>query len=343
MDSSKIKINIDRPSIICLTPVKNEAWILDRFLKAASLWADLIIIADQMSTDGSRDIAKRYPKVVLIDNNNPTYDEQSRQKLLINEARKIKGPRLLITLDADEIFTPNIFKSSEWQTILNSKPGTVFYFRWANLRPEIQTMWLGGFSPWGYMDDGFDHQSADKIHSTRIPIPINNDSIYINEIKVIHFQYIAWERMQSKHRWYECFEAIHYPNKKAVDIFRMYHHMYEISVNHTIPTPQSWFEDYNDLGIDISSTYHEKNLWWDEQVLENIEKYGASYFKKLSIWDVNWEKMALLWGKANVDLYKDPRNGLDKCIQKWLRTTQIKHHKFLYRNLDRILRLIIKY
>ncbi|MDR1737564.1 MAG: hypothetical protein LBR66_01915 [Candidatus Symbiothrix sp.] len=27
-----------KPAIICLTPVKNEAWILDRFLTAASLW-----------------------------------------------------------------------------------------------------------------------------------------------------------------------------------------------------------------------------------------------------------------------------------------------------------------
>jgi len=28
------------PTIICLTPVRNKAWILDRFLQATSLWAD---------------------------------------------------------------------------------------------------------------------------------------------------------------------------------------------------------------------------------------------------------------------------------------------------------------
>jgi glycosyltransferase involved in cell wall biosynthesis len=48
-----------KPTIICLTPVKNEAWLLDRFLQATSLWADFIIIADQMSTDGSQEIAKK--------------------------------------------------------------------------------------------------------------------------------------------------------------------------------------------------------------------------------------------------------------------------------------------
>ena len=57
------------PKLICLTPVLNEAWILDRFLKCASIWADHIIISDQGSTDGSVEIAKQYKKVIFIDNN----------------------------------------------------------------------------------------------------------------------------------------------------------------------------------------------------------------------------------------------------------------------------------
>jgi glycosyltransferase involved in cell wall biosynthesis len=80
------------PSIICLTPVKNEAWILDRFLRCASLWADYIIIADQGSTDSSREIALRYPKVVLIDNLSLEFSEVQRQQLLLDAARQIDGP-----------------------------------------------------------------------------------------------------------------------------------------------------------------------------------------------------------------------------------------------------------
>ena len=56
---------------IVMTPVRNEAWVLRAFLETTSLWADYIIIADQMSTDGSREIAKSYEKVILIDNKNP--------------------------------------------------------------------------------------------------------------------------------------------------------------------------------------------------------------------------------------------------------------------------------
>ena len=106
-----------KPKIICLTPVKNESWILDIFLKSTSLWADYIIIADQFSTDNSRDIVRKYSKAILVENNNSAYDEAYRQRLLINEARKIEGKKLFITLDADEIFTPDLFLSNEWESI----------------------------------------------------------------------------------------------------------------------------------------------------------------------------------------------------------------------------------
>ena len=63
------------PKIVVITPVKNEAWILDRFLAVTSQFADCIIIADQNSTDESKDICKKYPKVIVIDNKSTKYDE----------------------------------------------------------------------------------------------------------------------------------------------------------------------------------------------------------------------------------------------------------------------------
>jgi len=81
-----------KPTVICLTPIKNESWILDRFIQCASLWADHIIIADQQSTDESRVIAGRYSKVTLIENSSATYSEKERQQLLLEAARKIPGP-----------------------------------------------------------------------------------------------------------------------------------------------------------------------------------------------------------------------------------------------------------
>ncbi|MGB8077207.1 MAG: glycosyltransferase family 2 protein, partial [Gallionella sp.] len=114
-----------KPKIICLTPVRNESWILEKFLKAASLWADHIIIADQFSDDDSREIAGRFDKVILIRNPSAEFNEPERQRLLIEAARKIEGPRLLITLDADEFLTANFHDSAEWEFIMHAPPGTV--------------------------------------------------------------------------------------------------------------------------------------------------------------------------------------------------------------------------
>ena len=101
-------------TLVCLTPVKNESWILHRFLKSASLWADHIIIADQNSTDNSREIALQYSKVILIENNAEEFNEPERQKLLIDKAREIEGKRVIIALDADEMLTSNFLTSPEW-------------------------------------------------------------------------------------------------------------------------------------------------------------------------------------------------------------------------------------
>ena len=84
------------PKIICLIPVKNEAWILERCLQSASIWADHIIVADQGSTDDSIEIAKRFNKVILVDNStNEDFNEYNMRSPLFNEAEKIEGPKVL--------------------------------------------------------------------------------------------------------------------------------------------------------------------------------------------------------------------------------------------------------
>jgi glycosyltransferase involved in cell wall biosynthesis len=331
MDSSR-----ERPKIICLTPVKNESWILDRFLKAASLWADHIIIADQMSTDGSREICKKHEKVILVDNNSETFNEPERQKLLINEARKIQGPRLLITLDADEIFTPNVINNPEWETILSVKVGTIIEFQWANLYSDLQNMWLDCFYPWGYMDDGAEH-IGNKIHSARIPIPRTSDRVRTHDIKVLHFQYTDWNRMAAKHRWYQCFELVEKVNN-PIAIFRRYHHMYDIS-SRLQPIPQKWISGYSEQKIDITSVFQQTMLPWEKTVLDYMDEYGISYFRHLNIWEINWCMIAQKWERPNPERYKDPRRRWEKAINRWLIKTQKKKNNFWIQQMEKLIGL----
>src|SRR6185503_6148705 len=99
------------PVVICLTPVRNEAWILERFLACTSLWADHIVIADQLSVDGSREIAERHPKVTLVKIETDVYDEFPRRKAMIDAARRFPGPRVLVAIDADEALSLSVLTS----------------------------------------------------------------------------------------------------------------------------------------------------------------------------------------------------------------------------------------
>src|SRR5204862_1611085 len=49
----------DVMKVIALVPVRNESWILEHSLACWSAFCDVIIVSDQESTDGSRDIYRR--------------------------------------------------------------------------------------------------------------------------------------------------------------------------------------------------------------------------------------------------------------------------------------------
>jgi hypothetical protein len=100
---------VNMRKIIGVTQVKNEEWILDRFLSVTSGFADHIIVTDQQSTDGSRSICTPFTKVHLISNDSPIYDEAHRQKLLLTEARRMspgKELNLHIVLSKKWFFIP---------------------------------------------------------------------------------------------------------------------------------------------------------------------------------------------------------------------------------------------
>ncbi|NJN71834.1 MAG: glycosyltransferase family 2 protein [Limnothrix sp. RL_2_0] len=316
--TEKESIKYSEVTTFCLTPIKNESWILDRFLKCASLWADHIIIADQDSADSSKDITKRYPKVRLLENPSAIFNEPERQSLLINAARRIpaQGKKLLIALDADEMLTANFLHSPEWNSILNADKGTLIKFQWVNLRSDLTSCWIPKEDHiLGFMDDGSDHQGK-TIHSHRVPVPENAPSLICKDIKVLHYQYTDWQRMQSKHRWYQCWERLNKPNQKSIKIYRQYHHMYAIRNKDIIPIKKEWIREYYNHKIDMTTVHQLSSYWWDKEVRIWFETYGVKKFKKENIWASNQLK------SKEESKYSDPRTVIDKIVHQWLKITQ---------------------
>lgn len=327
--------------IICLTPVKNEAWILKKFLVTTSLWADHIIIADQNSTDGSIEIAQAFPKVILIRNTSKYFNEPERQKMLINEARKIEGDNILIALDADEILTADSINNPEWNIIKELDKGTVISFVWANLLPLKNIYWTApNKMQFGFVDDGSVHAGT-VIHSTRIPVPQDKKEYYPVNIKVMHFQYANWERMKSKHRWYQCWELINSPKRSIIGIYRQYHHMYAIKKSQFKNIPNEWFSEYKKMSLDFSDMAVEKFYYWDYEVISLFKKYGLSFFSRIDIWDIDWNEVIVEDNNIKKNIFQDPRNIYDKLILRWLAKTQYHSNSLFIKIVDKILKIFL--
>lgn len=339
MDNSKLKI-------ICLTPVKNEEWILERFLKATSLWADHIILADQGSTDRTAEIARKFSKVILIENPDRQFSEHKRQQLLVDKARaEFPGKKLFIALDADEFFTANIFTSPEWQTVLKADPGTFVRINWIHPFPRFNEAAEDIKVDYGvgYMDDGHPFTVKGAIHNPRLPIPARGTHIFLHSIKLLHYNLVDFDRDRSKKRWYISWEFFH-KLRSAYRVNRTYIHHHPLGK--TIPFNHEWIKAYEDAGIDMTSlkrsTQHfeftnangtkwklEYEYWWDEEILEWMNSEGSKKFSKLDIWDKDWE----MWGKIRFDNQTDFRRRTSlktRLILHFIRRTpNLKSNSFI--------------
>ena len=298
---------MNRYKLVCITPIKNESWILEKFLTVTSLWADHIILADQGSTDDSVKIAERFDKVIVVNNELP-YNEFERTKILLSEARAIEGDKIIFALDADEIFTANYADSPEWLTLQKLKKGDVILMDRVNINAEHDTYFGKLKMMFGLVDDGISTIEATSqaiIHNIRLPWPANSNSYHFKEIKVIHFDYVIQERTLSKLIWYQCFEKMKF-NHDDRYLLRKYRTFktieeYLSSVPTFQPKPE-WFEGYKQKKIDLTSL-KTPFLWWNNDVIKMMEEHGIRKFIYLDIHRIDWVKTAKEIGHHNPTMF----------------------------------------
>jgi len=324
---------------ICVTPTRNEAWIIRHFLAASKAWADQIVVADHRSTDGTLQQLQNIPGVDVVINECPGFDEPHRKRILLERARTYGGKRILMFLDADEAFSANSFKSKEWERISEAKPGTILRFRWVNILPGFKEAWIPpGYSALGFVDDGSDFSGWLPIHGPRVPEPPGAAVIDLEEIVVLHFQFVLWERMLSKHRWYQVLEHIEH-QKEPLQTFRQYHHMYgNWDKSEIHPLKPEWLEGYNRAGIDFRFLQSEPVTWWDREIVQMLVEHGPHRFRRIAIWDKYWNAVADRIGMDGVNL-SDPRSPWEKAVHRLLKATQKNRANLGVRGVERILRL----
>ena len=254
-----------------------------------SRFADLIIVADQNSSDESVLICGCYPKVVVIANGSESYDEAARQNLLIDEARKrVPGPKILLALDADEILAANAMGTPGWRSMLKAAPGTVLCFEKPDLYPtprtciRYDTAW-----PLGYIDDGIQH-SACSIHSIRIPVPPTSRRLVINDIKILHYGQLRRDSVRSRQRLYSAIERVNKRNSLLSRRLRYRPNTASFPTHRAEPCPESWFAEWERQGIDMSTLSHEPFYSHDFELLRLFKRYGCRRFWREPVWDCDW-------------------------------------------------------
>lgn len=336
--------------IVVITPVKNEDWILERFLAVTSQFADCIIIADQNSTDETQEIYKKYPHIHLIQNESIKYNEATRQIMLLEKARElVKGKKIILALDADEILAANATKTEGWQQMLQAENGTILAFEKPNLyETTAQCLRLDDPFPLGYIDDGENNEKImlrgfanknhiwleDKMNKNEFTSTKLKPFLYIKDVKILHYALTRLDAQNSKRRFYSVIENTLYGNSfKAVFRRRSgYQKKYDFLEKRSLETcPSEWFNDWEKMGIEMHNIPRPEYYWWDFQVLNEFANYGEKRFWVDNIWYFDWEKCRQY--ALNIGLKNIPTNHIKKpntIVNTLLNTGDFLYQK--YRN-----------
>lgn len=291
---------MNNTKIIVVTLVKDEAWMLERFLSTCSQFADHIIVSDESTgLDNSLEIYLKYPKVILHHNAGSPVRADLRRQFVFQEARKIScDKRIIIAIDSDEILSANIFDSPEWNTVLNSEPGTLIYLQWVTLWKSYKYYRLDSPNFYGtynrqiWVDDGISEIPSvgyQEMHMAYNPLKAKK-YLYLNDIVCLHYQCCNWQRMEAKHRYYRAHEKTNIQKLSDLAIYRIYGHFSSnaMTIKNSLP---KWYEGWIKMGIDVTSVATDDLTHFDISVIEMFKKNGTDFFKFQDIWRVNWNEL----------------------------------------------------
>lgn len=321
--------------------MRNEAWVLDAFLTCASSWADHIILADHHSEDNTREIAKKYEKVILIDN--PTfewYEAECRARLL-EEACKISGDKVIFALDADEFLSDGFEKTESWKRIVNSKKNEIFCFNWLNLYDNFKTAeytnmhfeWAAHFDADVDVVGEYRRRETRAVHCSRVPCLETDVCTYINvdDFWVVHLSNLNFEKIRQKNDFYQV-TGVDKNNGKynAISLYRASTRHYPDNLRH-LDTPVKLYckGDDKDYSYLVKTSDYGKH--YVGEMVRVFQREGTDKFAKLCIWDNPYLKAAGINPKLPLRI---------KLLHWYLRKTKTVSDTKIVKILDKILKRV---
>jgi hypothetical protein len=279
---------------IALVPVRNDAWVLEHSLACWSGFCDVIIVSDQMSTDGSLDVYRRFPKVVVLESSSRTsavsgLPQQARWRLL-DAARNYDGNNLLWCTDADELTPPDLARAFLQGHAADLVPGRVlecrFYNLWNSMTKFRQDLSYYGplWKPMGFVDNrrvDYPRAGVRPLHEPRMPIESDAHALKAESVPILHLQWALRRRNQLKQAWYRCIDFMD-KRMTAVDVNSFYSITVPEWYVHTEAVPAEWL-----TSVTLPSPASDNEPSWHErEILEWFDQRGVEFFEPLEIWHV---------------------------------------------------------
>jgi glycosyltransferase involved in cell wall biosynthesis len=289
--------------ILAMMIARNEDWIIERTLKVLSAFCDHIIVADHNSTDKTKDILKKYsPQVIATEHHDRKFSTKIRWSLL-DIARDFEGNNFIFVPDSDEIFTANILEPEILGELTDVKPGTGIEMQFIHLWRN-PLLWRNDESPWGpkyfWKGRGFRDDRMTKYSPIANPLD-HNSSIPLfrrtqrhEKVKILHFQFVLFERMLAKQRWYRATEAYELSADQAERINQYYIITRDERRVVLEPIRPEWMAGWKERGIDLENFEEEPLYWYDVEVLRYFKEKGTAYFTAIDLWRVDWEQKRLI-------------------------------------------------
>jgi hypothetical protein len=277
---------------IAMLPVRNEAWVLEHALACLSAFCDVVIVSDQGSTDGSRDICRRYPKVVVLEA--PSQSDADKLPLrarwrLLDAARGYDGNNLLWCTDADELVSPRLARAFIDASAVQMTPARAISLRYIHLWKSLSRYrddWSQYGPTWKVMawrDDRRMDFARDPdrrpLHEPRTPVDEDPRPLQAPDVPVLHLQFAMWQRNQMKQAWYRALEWMD-GRRTAGDINGQYAITFEPLFVRTSPLPADWLDGVTIPGESVSG----QPTWHDAEMLRLFDEKGVEFFEPLEIW-----------------------------------------------------------
>jgi hypothetical protein len=265
-----------------ITPVRNEAALLPKFLEHHAPLFEHIVVADQMSSDGSFEIAGAHPKVVALRNLSERFNEWNRRQLLLDEVRHRDPAGFVVGLDADEFL---LTEPAQWEAmcreLVRDHADSTVRFSWNVLDADR--------AHWFVLEQAFCVPRLDGelkpgfIHVPRVPI--RETVHHCADVPILHLNLLWPRRQRMKVCWYAAMEAVE-RGRFSLAPHRLYHRTGVGLYPNRQPVPERFRAMIHHIveGLDTGDS---DDGWHKEEILKLFESHPSA-LRHAAIWGRDW-------------------------------------------------------